>query len=106
MEETFEKIKLVEEGIKSIFPEGIIPPIHHDNVGVLEMVFLSIFGPYKVHEEVFGVKIIGPEKTPLLFSWLKALLEVPVVKEALPPHEKLVGFLKYIRQSALNSTAV
>jgi glutathione S-transferase len=101
IKEVFEKLKLLEEGIKNIFPEGF-PPIHHENVGLLDIVILSIFEPHKVQEEVLGLKVIDPEKTPLIFSRLKALLELPVVKEALPPHEKLLEVLKYIRQNALN----
>ncbi|KAB1199317.1 Glutathione S-transferase U9 [Morella rubra] len=104
VKELFEKLKVLEEGIKS-FADGI-SVIDHENVGLLDIVLLSMFGPYKVQEQVIGFKVIDPEKFPLLFSWLSALLELPVVKEGLPPHEKLVGFLKYIRQNALNSAAV
>uniref|UniRef100_A0A2N9J5D5 Glutathione S-transferase n=1 Tax=Fagus sylvatica TaxID=28930 RepID=A0A2N9J5D5_FAGSY len=104
LKEVFEKLSVLEEGIKNIFPGGI-QIIEHENVGLLDIVMISVFGPYKVYEEVLGLKLIDPEKTPLLFSWLTALLEIPVVKDSLPPHEKLVGFLKFIRQDALNSTS-
>nr|XP_023928011.1 glutathione S-transferase U9-like [Quercus suber] len=106
VKEVSEKLSLLEEGIKSIFPEGI-PIINQENVGLLDIVIVSTFGSYKAQEEVLGLKLIDPEKTsPLLFSRLKALLELPVVKGALPPHEKVVGALKFMRQNALNSPSV
>jgi glutathione S-transferase len=104
LKEVLEKLSVLEEGIKNIFPEGI-QIIEHENVGLLDIVMISVFGPYKVHEEVLGLKLIDPEKTPLLFSWLTALLEIPVVKDSLPPHEKLVGLLKFIRHNTLNPTS-
>ncbi|XP_050258117.1 glutathione S-transferase U9-like [Quercus robur] len=106
VKEVSEKLSLLEEGIKSIFPEGI-PIINQENVGLLDIVIVSTFGSYKAQEEVLGLKLIDPEKTsPLLFSRLKVLLELPVVKGALPPHEKVVGALKFMRQNALNSASV
>ncbi|KAK9996069.1 hypothetical protein SO802_020755 [Lithocarpus litseifolius] len=106
VKEVSEKLSLLEEGIKSIFPEGI-PIINQENVGLLDILIVSTFGSYKAQEEVLGLKLIDPEKTsPLLFSRLKALLELHVVKGALPPHEKVVGALKFMRQNALNSASV
>ena len=106
VKEVSEKLSLLEEGIKSIFAEGV-PIINQKNVGLLDIVIVSTFGSYKAQEEVLGLKLIDPEKTsPLLFSRLKALLELPVVKGALPPHEKVVGALKFMRQNALNSASV
>jgi len=106
VKEVSEKLSLLEEGIKSIFPEGI-PIINQENVGLLDIVIVSTFGSYKAQEEVLGLKLIDPEKTsPLLFSRLKVLLELPVVKGAFPPHEKVVGALKFMRQNALNSASV
>nr|POE91324.1 glutathione s-transferase u10 [Quercus suber] len=99
-----ERLSTLEEEIKNIFPEGI-QVIDQKNVGLLDLVIVSTFGYYKAQEEYFGLKLIDPEKTPLLFSWLSALLELPVVKESLLPHEKVVGFLKLMREAALKSTS-
>ncbi|KAG2679251.1 hypothetical protein I3760_11G042500 [Carya illinoinensis] len=105
IEELFEKLKLLEERIMNIFPEGTAS-INQENMGLLDIVLISCFGYYKVLEEVLGFKVMDPEKTPLVFSWLTTLLEIPVVKEAIPSHEKEVLFIKYVRQNALNPTAV
>ena len=86
---------------------NILLVIKQKNVGLLDLVIVSTLSSYKALEEFLGLKLIDAEKTPLLFSWLSALLELPVVKEALLllPHEKVVGFLKYMRETALKSTS-
>ncbi|KAF5477035.1 hypothetical protein F2P56_003714 [Juglans regia] len=110
IKELFEKLMVLEDGMKNTFTddddlEGTTS-IKHENIGLLNVVLVSCFGSYKVQEEVLGFKIIDPEKTPLIFSWLEALIEIPAVKEAAPPPEKIVGFLKRFRQNALKSTAI
>lgn len=108
IKELFEKLMVLEEGMKNTFTddhEGTTL-IKHENIGLLNVLLISCFGPYKIQEEVLGFKVIDLEKTPLIFSWLTALIEIPAVKEAAPPPEKIVGFLKNLRQSALKSTAI
>lgn len=34
----------------------------------LDILICSCFGPYKAQEEALGVKVIDPERNPLLFS--------------------------------------
>ena len=102
--EVCEKLEVLEEGLKNFYPDcGRIDSI--DNLGVLDLVILSLFGGYDIQEEVLGFNARDPEKTPLISSWLKALRELPLVKAALPPREKFVGFLKFLRQNALKSSA-
>ncbi|OWM65303.1 glutathione S-transferase U9-like [Punica granatum] len=103
-EQVHEKLKLLEEGLKGCFPGGF-PSItgESEHMGLLDIVMCSIFGPHKIQEQVFGVKFIDTEKYPLVSSWVKSLTEVPLVKELLPPHEKLVGFLRFIRERALKA---
>ena len=104
VKEFFERLSTLKEEIKNIFPEGI-QVIDQKNVGLLDLVVVTTLSHYKAREECLGLKLIDPEMTPLLFSWLTALLELPLVKEALPTHEKVVGFLKYLRQETLKSTS-
>ncbi|KAG7954891.1 hypothetical protein I3843_11G043500 [Carya illinoinensis] len=109
IKELFEKLMVLEEGMKNTFTDDDLEGttfIKHENIGLLNVVLISSLGHYKLQEEVLGFKIIDPEKTPLIFSWLTTLTEIPAVKEAAPPHEKIVGFLKHFRQNALKSTAV
>ncbi|PON93606.1 Glutathione S-transferase, C-terminal-like [Trema orientale] len=102
IKEVSHKLQVLEEGLNKFYPD--CGQIHAENVGILDCVFLSLFGGLKIHE-VLGITVIDPEKTPLVYSWLKALVEIPFVKEALPPQEKLVGLLKFIRGNALKSSA-
>lgn len=65
----------------------------------------ATFGPYKAHEEVFGLKVLDPEKYPLLFSWVQKLNEIPLVKGVLPPHDKLVALLQFMKQNGLKPSS-
>ncbi|OWM65302.1 hypothetical protein CDL15_Pgr008892 [Punica granatum] len=57
-------------------------------------------------EEVFGVKFIDRDKYPIISSWVMSLTELPLVKEVIPPREKLAGIFRFIRDKALKSSAV
>ncbi|EOY21827.1 Glutathione S-transferase tau 9 [Theobroma cacao] len=104
VKEVSEKLQVLEEGIKELFPNGN-PCIDSQNIGLLDIVILSLLGPHKVQEEVLGIKIIDPEKTPLIFAWLTAINQLTVVKESTPPHDKLVALLKFLRENSLKSSA-
>jgi len=51
-------------------------------------------GVYRAQQEVLGKKILDAEKHPLIFPWVAALMELPVIKEHVHPHDKLVNFLR------------
>ncbi|CAN4080617.1 unnamed protein product [Withania somnifera] len=98
-EEILEKMRILEEGVKSTNHENFA-----NDFGLLQILLVTTFGSYKAYEEVLGVKIVVPENTPLLYSCLTSLNELPVVKEICPPHDKLVALLNIYRQNALKST--
>ncbi|WRX17188.1 Glutathione S-transferase [Theobroma cacao] len=95
------KMKVLEEGMKEVFPGSGSPSMDGDNLGLLDIMICSTFSPYKAYEEASGVKILDPERNPLVFCWVKALNELPLVKELYPPHDKLVALLKVVRENAL-----
>jgi len=97
-------LDIAEEGLKEIFPSGA-PTFQDGNPGYLDVVFCSFFGAHETMEEFFGVKLLSPERYPLLSSWVAALSQVPAVKEATPPAPKMMGLLNFIRQKALKSNA-
>ncbi|XP_021287144.1 glutathione S-transferase U9-like [Herrania umbratica] len=101
IDEVREKMKVLEEGMKEVFPGSGSPWVDCDNLGLLDVMICSTFSPYKAYEEAFGVKILDPERNPLVFCWVKALNELPLVKELYPPHDKLVAMLKVVRENAL-----
>ncbi|OIT22152.1 PREDICTED: glutathione S-transferase U10-like [Nicotiana attenuata] len=94
-EEVLEKIRILEEGITEI---------HGNELGLLQILLVTTFGSHKAYEEVLGVTILVPENTPLLYSCVTSLNELPVVKEICTPHDMLVSKLKIYRQNALKST--
>ncbi|KAK7411396.1 hypothetical protein VNO78_02829 [Psophocarpus tetragonolobus] len=103
IDHVYEKLKVLEDGMKIYMGEGSVDV--ENNFGILDVVFCALFGAYKAHEEVFGMKFIEPEKFPVLFSWLMAIVEIEAVKNAALPHEKVVGILQHFRQSALKSSS-
>ncbi|PON93613.1 Glutathione S-transferase, C-terminal-like [Trema orientale] len=106
LNQVYELLKVLEEGMKSFFPRGS-PTLNYTtkNLNLLDIVAGSVFCPFKTTEQVLGTKIIDPEKTPMLFSWVKALSELPLMKEATPPHEKLFEILKYFREICIKTPA-
>ena len=104
LKEVTEKLIVLEEGMKNSFPDHCNQMVESENLGLLDIVMCCMLGNYKAFEEVLGIKFIDIERTPLVFSWVKALIDLPVVKQTLPPHEKYVPFLKYFRQVAFKSS--
>ncbi|PON57368.1 Glutathione S-transferase, C-terminal-like [Parasponia andersonii] len=97
VKELYKKFRLFEEGIKGISPDGF-SPFDGKSLGLLDILMCTSL------EESLGVKVIDPEKNPLIFSWVTALCEISVVKELIPAFdEKLVQVLHGIRNNALNS---
>ncbi|KAL5544476.1 hypothetical protein UlMin_008260 [Ulmus minor] len=93
LKQVSEKLNLLEEGLKSFYSDGN-PCIDIEHVGLHDLVLVSFFGGYKVYEELLGIKLLDPEKTPLIYSRLTALADLPLVKETLPPPEKVVALLR------------
>ncbi|KAM5570741.1 glutathione S-transferase U9-like [Rosa sericea] len=104
IKEASEKVKLLETGLKGLFPDGI-PSVdeYSKNVTLLDLVIFAHFGGYEAQEEVLGLKFVDSEKTPLVVSCITALIEIPALKESRIPHEKVVAFLKSLRENALKS---
>jgi glutathione S-transferase len=89
-----EKLLVLEQGIKD---SGKHITVSSDNFGFLDIVLCTALGAYKALEEVLQFKVIDQEKTPLLFSWLNSIAEVPLVKESAPPYEKVVAIFQFVR---------
>lgn len=104
MKDMYEKLCVLEKGMKEYFPDGK-PQVDDKNIGVLDIIFCSVFGADKVYQEILGVNLLEADTFPVLSSWLMAVVELQVMKEAAPPHEKVVQFLQFLRQSALSSTS-
>lgn len=100
LEEIYEKQRILEDGMKELFPGGR-PDVQAEKLGILDIMVAVTLGAFKIQEEVFGVKVIDPERNPLLFSWVDALIQVPVVKEVAPPREKVVALFQFLLQRGI-----
>ncbi|XP_059650246.1 glutathione transferase GST 23-like [Cornus florida] len=76
-----------------------------DTIGYLDVVFGWIAPWLELFEEVAGVKVFDPLKFPCLDTWMGCFLELPVIKEGLPPRDFLLVCFQNIRQFVLALSA-
>ncbi|XP_021761632.1 glutathione S-transferase U9-like [Chenopodium quinoa] len=99
------KMDMAEELIKAeLFPNGC-PSFEDAKPGYLDIVLYSLLGSSDVAEEFFGFRPFNAERYPFLASWIKALKEVPDVKEVTPPKVKVIELLHAMRRSYLQTKA-
>uniref|UniRef100_A0A5B6YWR8 Glutathione S-transferase n=2 Tax=Davidia involucrata TaxID=16924 RepID=A0A5B6YWR8_DAVIN len=70
-------------------------------IGFLDIVVGWIAHWFQFVEEVGGFKVMDSMKYPAFDSWTKNFLEVPVIKENLPPHEELRRVFQGFQQMGL-----
>ncbi|EOY01939.1 Glutathione S-transferase TAU 10 [Theobroma cacao] len=85
-------LKVFEEGIEKDFPAKS-PFFNGDSLGFLDVIVGTVACNYQAFHEVVTV-IFDPAKHPSFFSWVTALKEHPLIKEVLPPHDKLVALMR------------
>ncbi|CAL1390190.1 unnamed protein product [Linum trigynum] len=97
----FDKLLTVfEQGVQNDFPamfqsvgEG------HQEMGFLEIVAGVKICIYEAVEATVGA-VFDTAKHPAFTSWVNALKELPLMKEHLPPHDKLVARIKFVLDQA------
>ncbi|EEF40788.1 probable glutathione S-transferase [Ricinus communis] len=72
-----------------------------DRIGYVDIVLGWIPRWVGAVEEIASVKIHDPEKFPLIDKWMLNFVQIPVIKETLPQHDKLVKFLGKIRSTKI-----
>ncbi|MED6172623.1 hypothetical protein PIB30_118047 [Stylosanthes scabra] len=92
IEDMEEMQRVLEEGIKQDFPEQF-SFFNGNTMGLLDIVMGVNSYNYKAFHEVTNSEIIGP-KNPKIFMWVNAMKEHPLMKDTLPPHDKVVAMLK------------
>ncbi|KAK4844556.1 hypothetical protein QYF36_021622 [Acer negundo] len=60
IEEAYEKMEILDKGIKEFFPDGT-PKIDGQNLGLIDIMVSAVLGTQKANEQVQGVKIVDPE---------------------------------------------
>ncbi|XP_034681950.1 glutathione S-transferase U10-like [Vitis riparia] len=91
IEDSLEVLKVFEEGIERDFPAKS-PFLNGGTLGFLDIVVGSNASHFKAFNEVFAV-VFDPEKNPAFCSWVTAMKDCPLMKETLPPHDRLVAKL-------------
>ncbi|XP_059648488.1 probable glutathione S-transferase [Cornus florida] len=76
-----------------------------DTIGYLDIVLGWIAPWLEMLEEVAGIKVFDPLKFPCLDTWMGCFLELPLIKESLPPRDILVVYFQNIRQFVLALSA-
>ncbi|KAJ9709295.1 hypothetical protein PVL29_000989 [Vitis rotundifolia] len=89
IEDSREVLKVFEEGIERDFPAKS-PFLNGGTLGFLDIVVGSTACNFKAFNEVFAV-VFDPEKNPAFCSWVTAMKDCPLMKETLPPHDRLVA---------------
>ncbi|KAG2702359.1 hypothetical protein I3760_06G085100 [Carya illinoinensis] len=70
-----------------------LPCFDGKNLGFLDIVVGTIACNYEAFHEAVAV-IFSPETNPTFWSWVTALKNHPLMKEMLPPHDKLVAVMR------------
>ncbi|KAH0762791.1 hypothetical protein KY290_018864 [Solanum tuberosum] len=97
-EEFHQKFSVLEDGMKNFFPK-----IENRNIGLIDIWIVVAFGMCKAQEEAFGVNFLDPKKAPLIHSWVNSLLELPLLKQTVPNHDKAVSFLRVFKETSTNA---
>ncbi|KAJ4721423.1 putative Glutathione s-transferase [Melia azedarach] len=62
-----------------------------EKIGLVDLALGCLSNFAFLLEEIIGVKIVDQEKFPLLSAWMTEFTEVPIIKESLPPRDKLLA---------------
>ena len=63
-----------------------------EQIGFLDLAVGWITHSLSALEEAGGVKLLDAERFPSLHEWAQNFIEVPVIKECIPPREKLLDY--------------
>ncbi|KAG5155151.1 hypothetical protein JHK82_013120 [Glycine max] len=92
-----EAIEKIEEEIKGKKYFG------GENIGYLDIALGWISYWLPIWEEVGSIQIIDPLKFPAITAWITNFLSHPVIKDNLPPRDKMLVYF-HSRRTALSST--
>ncbi|XP_028789500.1 glutathione S-transferase U10-like [Neltuma alba] len=85
-----EMIRVFYEGVKKDFAEEF-PYCEGKSLGLLDIAVGARACNYKVLNDALGMEVIQRHMNSEFLSWMDALKKHPLMKETLPPHEKLVA---------------
>ncbi|XP_010258434.1 PREDICTED: glutathione S-transferase U9 [Nelumbo nucifera] len=102
IKELLENMRVMEEELfeKESTVTARSPFFNGDSPGFLDIVMGSSMCNHRAVKEalVVGTDLINLDKYPFCYSWLTALEEHPIMKDTLPPHDKLVELIRKWRE--------
>lgn len=97
MEEAIELLKFTEDELKDKFFGG-------ETVGLVDIAGSFIAHWFPCLQEVMGLEILTEEKFPKISQWSRDFVNHSVVKENLPPRDKLIAFFRTRLENRSSST--
>ncbi|XP_074317007.1 glutathione S-transferase U9 [Silene latifolia] len=95
LDELHEKMTIMEQEMGDLIPKDV-SSIQIKSLGLLDIQVISTLGAYKAQEQVLGVKVLDPHKHSLIYAWVNAMMDLPMIKESTPPHDDIVNLLHMI----------
>ncbi|OVA15264.1 SAICAR synthetase [Macleaya cordata] len=97
VKETQNNLKTLEMGLKGKFFGG-------ERIGFVDVAAGWIPLWIRITEEIVGVELVDEESMPLLSAWFRDVLDVEILKERLPPRDKLLAHCKSSREKLVAAT--
>ena len=88
VKEAHENFKVLESGLEGKRFFG------GETIGFVDIAAGWIGCWAQITAEIIGIKLIDAETMPLLHSWFQDFLEIPLIKECMPPQDKLLEHIK------------
>ncbi|XP_058107661.1 glutathione S-transferase U8-like [Magnolia sinica] len=98
IEESLENLKTLESALNGKFFGG-------DSIGLVDITACYIAHWLGVLQEVVGLTLVDVEKFPILCKWIEDFMSDSVVKESMPPREKLLAFFKARKEAIFAAKA-
>ncbi|KAI3879172.1 hypothetical protein MKW98_028739 [Papaver atlanticum] len=98
VKETQAILKTLEMGLKGKFFGG-------ENIGFADIAVGWIPFWTRMAEKIIGVKLVDTENVPLLNAWFEDVLDVEILKDILPPRDKMLAKMKMYRESLVSAAA-
>ncbi|KAG1342302.1 glutathione transferase GST 23 [Cocos nucifera] len=103
-EEQLQAVKEMQESLKTL--EGHLEEnkfFGGETIGFVDIIAGWMPSWLGMIEEIIGIKIINEEDLPLISAWIKDFLDHNLVKETMPPQEKVMAHMRAIRENVLSA---
>ncbi|KAJ8635160.1 hypothetical protein MRB53_009427 [Persea americana] len=94
MQEAMESLKTLETALQGKKFFG------GEAIGLVDIACMFLAYWLELIQQVVGIVLIDEEKLPMLHQWAQELVNTSVVKESLPPRDKLLAFFKARKEAS------